>query len=144
MIRFRLVNQINLPNMKIHLNTVGLVVQDMAKALAFYRLLGLELAPELDQEPHVEYTAPKGCNLGFVAEAMVRQTDPQWTDGFGHRINLQFELESPAAVDGLHQKLVEAGYKSYQAPWDAFWGQRFARVIDPDKNVVNLFAELPS
>jgi hypothetical protein len=27
-------------------------------------------------------------------------------------------------------------------PWDAFWGQRYARVEDPDGNVVDLFAPL--
>ena len=27
-------------------------------------------------------------------------------------------------------------------PWDAFWGQRYAQVKDPDGNVVDLFAPL--
>jgi uncharacterized glyoxalase superfamily protein PhnB len=30
------------------------------------------------------------------------------------------------------------------APWDAFWGQRYATVLDPDGNSVDLFAALPS
>ena len=28
-------------------------------------------------------------------------------------------------------------------PWDAFWGQRYAIVTDPDGNHVELFAPLP-
>lgn len=124
------------------LHTVGVVVSDMSKALAFYRTLGLELATELDGQPHVEYTSEAGYAIGFVSEAIVRRTDPEWTDGYGRRLNLQFACDSPAEVDLIHDRLVAAGYPSYMAPWDAFWGQRFARVIDPDSNVVNLFAPL--
>ena len=102
--------------MKPYLHTVGVVVQDMPATLAFYRALGLEIPAGEDHGPHVEYVAESGYAIGFVAEAMVRQSDPQWRDSFGH--------------------------PSYQAPWDAFWGQRFARVIDPNQNVVNLFAHL--
>jgi uncharacterized glyoxalase superfamily protein PhnB len=27
-------------------------------------------------------------------------------------------------------------------PWDAFWGQRYAAVGDPDGNLIDLFAPL--
>jgi len=116
----------------------------MPKALAFYRLLGLPIPVEEDNEPHVEITTETGCSIGFISEAMVRQTDPQWNDGVGHRINLQFKCDGPDAVDATHNRLMAAGHPSYQTPWDASWGQRFARVIDPDGNIVNIFAELQS
>jgi uncharacterized glyoxalase superfamily protein PhnB len=45
-------------------------------------------------------------------------------------------------VDKTHQELVDAGYRSHNAPWDAFWGQRYASIEDPDGNVVDLFAPL--
>jgi uncharacterized glyoxalase superfamily protein PhnB len=45
-------------------------------------------------------------------------------------------------VDALHQKLTGAGYASRKAPWDAFWGQRYATVEDPDGNPVDLFCPL--
>ena len=128
--------------MKPYLHTVGVVVQDMPATLAFYRALGLEIPAGEDHGPHVEYVAESGYAIGFVAEAMVRQSDPQWRDSFGHRLNLQFHFDSPAEVDATYAKLMELGHPSYQAPWDAFWGQRFARVIDPNQNVVNLFAHL--
>jgi len=31
-----------------------------------------------------------------------------------------------------HSKLVGAGRQSHVAPFDAFWGQRYATVLDPD------------
>ena len=128
--------------MKPYLHTIGVVVQGMPQALAFYRALGLEIPMGEDQSPHVEYVGEPGYSIGFVVESMVRQTDPQWQDSFGQRLNLQFRFDSPLEVDETYAKLIELGHASYQAPWDAFWGQRFARVIDPDRNVVNLFADL--
>ena len=38
--------------------------------------------------------------------------------------------------------LVAAGGRGHKEPWDAFWGQRYAEVLDPDGNVVDLFAPL--
>jgi catechol 2,3-dioxygenase-like lactoylglutathione lyase family enzyme len=128
--------------MPTHLNTVGLVVQDMAKSLAFYRAIGLDIPADEDAEPHVQYSGSNGYAIGFVSEAIVRQSDPKWSDNFGNRVNLQFKFDTPTEVDAIYTHLISAGYESYQAPWDAFWGQRFARIIDPDKNVVNLFAPL--
>ena len=40
-------------------------------------------------------------------------------------------------------KIVNAGFDSKKEPWDAFWGQRYAQVWDPDGNGVDLFARLP-
>jgi len=71
------------------------------------------------------------------------QTDPNWVAPTGNnRISLQFESASPAEVDTTYNKLIEAGYQSFKEPWDAFWGQCFAQVIDPDGNNVGFFAEL--
>jgi uncharacterized glyoxalase superfamily protein PhnB len=53
-----------------------------------------------------------------------------------------FGCESPAAVDELYAALVADGVHSYAEPWDAFWGERCAEVLDPDGNVVDLFAPL--
>jgi hypothetical protein len=33
-------------------------------------------------------------------------------------------------------------YRQYKEPWDAFWGQRYAIVLDPDGNHVELSAPL--
>ncbi len=41
-----------------------------------------------------------------------------------------------------HEQIVAAGFRSKDAPYDAFWGQRYATVLDPDDNPVDLFAQL--
>ena len=53
-----------------------------------------------------------------------------------------FLCESPEGVDRLYRELVDAGVEGYREPWDAFWGQRYAQVKDPDGNVIDLFAPL--
>ena len=47
-----------------------------------------------------------------------------------------------AEVDATYEKLVAAGYESRRAPWDAFWGQRYATLLDPDGVEVSLYAAL--
>lgn len=128
--------------MSIKLQTIGIVAKDMERTLDFYRTLGLDIPAGAAQEPNYDYEASNGITLGFIAEALARQADPRYVTPAGQSMNLQFEADSPAGVDSTYHKLTAAGYESYAAPWDAFWGQRFARVIDPDGRVVNIYAAL--
>lgn len=126
--------------MAIQLDTIGLVVRNMGASLAFYRTLGLAIPDGQDAETNVEFTAPNGITLGFLTEETARRADPRFQEPLGQRMNLQFKCDSADEVDATHARLIAAGYTSYDDPWDAYWGQRFARVIDPDGNIVNLFA----
>lgn len=126
------------------LDVIGLVVADMAAALAFYRRLGLPAPPDADEAPHVELAIAGGLRLALDTVQTVRSYDPDWTaPSGGHRVALSFACDSPADVDAAYADLVGAGYASHKEPWDAFWGQRYAVVHDPDGNAVDLFAALP-
>jgi len=126
------------------LHTIGIVVKDMPRSIGFYRLLGLDIPEGDEQSPHVEYESSDGYSIGFDTEAAVMETDEHWRHPSGSgRVNLQFQLETPYQVDDTYARVIAAGAGVYAAPWDAFWGQRFARVTDPDGNVVSLFADLP-
>ncbi len=74
----------------------------------------------------------------------VRAFDPNWTPPGRGQMNLAFECASPAAVDATYKAITGAGYHGHLEPWDAFWGQRYAVVHDPDGNGVDLYAALPS
>ncbi len=122
---------------------IGVVVSDMAAALAFYRRLGLEIPADADAAPHVECTLPGGLRLAWDTEDTMRSFDPSWTaPAGGHRVSLAFACDSPADVDATYEMLVGSGNKGHLEPWDAFWGQRYASVLDPDGNVIDLFAPL--
>ncbi len=122
---------------------IGMVVADMAASLAFYRRLGLDVPADADAEPHVEAALPGGLRFAWDTVDTVRSFDPSWTaPSGGHRLGLAFACDSPSDVDKTHAELVTAGYRSHHDPWDAFWGQRYATVLDPDGNTVDLFAPL--
>ncbi|GIH06559.1 glyoxalase [Rhizocola hellebori] len=120
-----------------------MAVADMGKALAFYRLMGLDLPPGAEKEDHVESTLPGGIRIAWDLISMVRTFDPEWTEPTGSpRISLAFLCGSPAEVDRLYAEVVAAGYRGHKEPWDAFWGQRYATIVDPDGNGVDLFCPL--
>jgi uncharacterized glyoxalase superfamily protein PhnB len=120
---------------------IGIVTRDIAASVRFYRLLGLDV-PEPDESPHHDVELPGGIRLMWDTEELMRELDPEREEPRGHRMALAFECESPGDVDATYARLVEAGYEGKKAPFDAFWGQRYANVVDPDGNVVDLFAAL--
>jgi uncharacterized glyoxalase superfamily protein PhnB len=121
---------------------IGMVVRDMAAALRFYRLLELDIPPEADSQDFAEVITPNGYRLSWNTLEMVKSFDPDWAEPAGQRISLAFKCDIPAAVDALYMKILGHGFKGHKAPWDAFWGQRYAVVVDPDGNKVDLFAPL--
>jgi catechol 2,3-dioxygenase-like lactoylglutathione lyase family enzyme len=127
------------------LDLIELVVADMAASLAFYRRLGVDIPADADAAPHVDVALPGGLRLAWDTEDTIRSFDPDWKAGDGDsRTSLAFRLPDPAAVDAAYAELTEAGYHGHLAPWDAFWGQRYAVVRDPDGLGVDLFAPLGS
>ncbi|MFD9910744.1 VOC family protein [Streptomyces sp. NPDC059063] len=126
------------------LDMLGIVVSDMAAALAFYGRLGLEFAPGDEKLPHVETTLPGGLRVAFDTEETIRSFHPAWrSPSGGGRVALAFHCATAAGVDALHEDLTAAGYRSELAPFDAVWGQRYAIVLDPDGTGAELFAPLP-
>ncbi|NIA25961.1 MAG: glyoxalase [Gammaproteobacteria bacterium] len=124
-------------------DAIGMVVKDMAATLTFYRLLGLDIPEEAGSEGHVEAALPGGTRLMFDTEDMVRSFDSNWTPpARPGPIAFAFLCDDPTEVDATFRRLVDAGYESALAPWDAFWGQRYATVHDPDGNAIHLFAGL--
>ncbi|MDI3390127.1 VOC family protein [Streptomyces sp. B-S-A8] len=127
-----------------HFDVISLVVSDMSASLAFYRRLGLEFPEGAEQLPHVEAPLPGGLRFALDSEATVRSFHPDWQPPpSGGRAALAFVCADPAAVDATYEELVAAGYEGGMKPFDAFWGQRYATVLDPDGQGVDLFAPLP-
>ncbi|HEY5821874.1 MAG TPA: VOC family protein [Propionibacteriaceae bacterium] len=122
---------------------IGLVAADLPATLAFYRQLGLDIPAEADQAPHVEVALPGGLRLLWDPVSTILSFDPTFDaeTGLGGSA-LGFACDDAADVDRVHQAVVAAGHASHLAPFDAPWGQRYATVVDPDGNHVDLFAPL--
>ena len=122
----------------------GVVVSDMPRSLAFYRRLGMQFAEGAETEDHVEAQLPGGVRYMLDAESVIRSFDPEWTRPTGGDIHGgAFRCDSPDEVDRVYAELLTAGGSVHKEPWDAFWGQRYAQVKDPDGTVIDLFATLP-
>lgn len=148
-IRFRLgehdTNTLKLGGMqkgeKMQLDAIGIVVNDINKALPFYRLLGLDF-PERSSEDHLEAKTKSGVRIMLDSEKLMKEIKPGWTRPPGQSIGLAFLCDSPNEVNALYGKITAAGFKSEKEPWDTFWGQRYAIVRDPDGHAIDLFAAL--
>jgi catechol 2,3-dioxygenase-like lactoylglutathione lyase family enzyme len=123
------------------LNAIGIVTSDMARSIRFYRLLGLDV-PETPEEGHVDTFLPNGVRFMLDSEDTVRSFRPDWTRETGNQLGLAFECEGASEVDDAYARMVEAGFDGDKEPWDAFWGQRYAQLRDPDGVGVDLYASL--
>ena len=113
----------------------------MARALAFYRLLGPGHARPTPTGSRTSTSRlPGGLRLAFDTEETIASFHPAWKPGTGGRVSLAFALPDPAAVDAAYEQLTAAGHHGELAPFDAFWGMRYATVHDPDGTGVDLFA----
>ena len=123
------------------LNALGIVTSDMARSITFYRLVGLDV-PETPDEGHVDTFLPNGVRFMLDSEDTVLSFRPEWTRETGNQVGLAFECASAAEVDDLYARITAAGFDGEKAPWDAFWGQRYAQLRDPDGVGVDLYASL--
>jgi uncharacterized glyoxalase superfamily protein PhnB len=123
------------------LDMIGIAVKNMKQTLDFYRAIGLDIPAGAEQEDHVEIKT-NGYRVAWDTEEAIKGFNPDWQAPTGSRIGMAFLCDSAADVDATYKRILSKGYRSHKEPWDAFWGQRYAQVLDPDGNVVDLFAPL--
>ena len=116
---------------------VHLTVKDMPTAVEFYRRLGLDVDVGAGAGPHLEIDVGSGGHIALSTIELTKSYDPGWRPtNLPPGSVLQFRLDSREAVDALYGDLTAAGYHGHLAPFDAFWGNRYAEVDDPDGNIV--------
>jgi uncharacterized glyoxalase superfamily protein PhnB len=126
------------------MNAIGIVSADMKRSLEFYGLLGVAVPSFDPEEDHFQCQLADGLSLMWDTVTLIQQITPSYTHHKGGPIGLAFDCESPTAVDEVYGRVIAAGFESEKEPWDAFWGQRYAIVTDPDGNAISLYAALSS
>lgn len=121
------------------LSAIGIVVHDMRASVRFYRLCGLDFPEGAEEENHVEAQLEGGLRLMLDTIEVVRSFMEWEEPSGGHRMGFAFDCGSREQVDSTFAALVAAGVEPRKEPFDAFWGQRYAQVTDPDGNPVDLF-----
>jgi len=126
----------------IKLDAVAVSSKDMAKTVAFYELLGFAFPDWGPDDKHVEPITKQGEVRLMIdtAELMEQLTGHPPTPP--NHSSFAMLCDTPAEVDAVAERLREAGHTLTVDPWDAFWGQRYATVKDPDGYQIDIFAEL--
>ena len=125
------------------LNAFGIICSDLEASLRFYRLLGVPFDEFDPENGHYEAQLGGGVKLMLDSEAVMASFVEDFETPTGNdRISLAVECDAPTDVDEAYRTVVSAGSTSVKEPFDAFWGQRYATVEDPDGNHVDLYASL--
>jgi len=119
---------------------VYITVDNMARSLTFYEHLGFTFPLEAFGARHVEAELKNGMFIFWNHIDLVNVHAPDYRPAAHGRVGMAFQLESPAAIDAIADKLKQLGYQVDRTPWDTPWGHRQSVVYDPDGNAVNLFA----
>ena len=122
--------------------TIATVVDDMPRTLAFYRAVGIAIPAGADTDDYVVVHLQNGDRMSWNTVAVERSFNPDWAPPQeAGRLGLSFRLPSPADVDATHDRLVAMGFDTLLPPFDAPWDNRHCRMLDPDGNAIDLFAE---
>jgi uncharacterized glyoxalase superfamily protein PhnB len=128
--------------MALELYMVGVIVEDMPRAVEFYRRLGVALPDRAEEREHVE-VAMSGMTFFLSTKQANARWDPAPKPASGgYRIILEFYLESREALDAKYEELTGLGYERHCPPYDVTPELRFAMVDDPDGNTILLSASI--
>ena len=132
------------------LNQLNIVSSNPEASIAFYRRLGLDIP---DQSIWGTATGVHHVTAGDAAESEGLHFDidsttfaQRWNTGWRDREDLAGRVvvglheASREEVDRLYDEMTAAGHLGLQAPYDAFWGARYAVVEDPDGIAVGLMS----
>lgn len=128
----------------IRFDQINVVVSDVAGASQFLRALGVEV-PELtgewaDWAPH-HVELPTVAD-GFDADLDSSEFATHW-GGLPERFNgvvVNLRVDERSDVDAHFDKALGLGATELRAPYDAFWGARFAVVQAPGPLTVGIMS----
>jgi uncharacterized glyoxalase superfamily protein PhnB len=131
---------------------LNIVSGDTEASVAFYRRLGVDIPDQaVWRTPSgVHHVGARGAadGSGFGLDIDSTAFAAMWNSGWRGRGDLRgrvvvgFAVESREDVDALYRDLTGAGHRGLQAPYDAFWGARYAVVEDPDGIAVGLMSPI--
>tara|TARA_R110000868_G_scaffold164359_17_gene396946 strand:- start:12166 stop:12546 length:381 start_codon:yes stop_codon:yes gene_type:complete len=120
------------------LDAIGIACKNIDKSIEFYELLGVTFKKFGDD--HFEGSTPSGLRLMLDSFELLKKINPNWTEPKNSGITLCFVKDTPQSVDDAFKLIIDAGFTAEKEPWDAFWGQRYSSVRDPDGNQIDIFA----
>ncbi|MBA3788790.1 VOC family protein [Patescibacteria group bacterium] len=124
------------------LDAVAVTSKDLKKSAEFYSLLGFTF-PDFDaEEKHLEPITETGSVRLMIDDHELIKSITGKDPLPANHSSFALKCDSPSEVDAVTKKIAEKGFTIIKEPWDAFWGQRYAIIADPDGYMVDIFAAL--
>ena len=114
---------------------VVLLVEDLARSVAFYRRLGVEFPPDVEARRDVVVDIGDAHKL-VLTTTFARNVPGRVPPSGGARTFLEFFVDGDAAVDALYAEPTAAGHAGRRPPFRTDFGAWMAMVDDPDGNTV--------
>jgi len=134
------------------LNQLNIVSSNPAASIDFYRRLGLDIPDErvwrtatgAHHASAGDAATSDGIDLDIDSTTFAQVWNTGWRGcaNLAGRVVVGFGVASREDVDRLYREMTAAGHRGLQAPYDAFWGARYAVVEDPDGVAVGLMSPI--
>src|SRR5688572_12249522 len=113
------------------LNAVGVSSSNFKESIRFYSILGFNFPEIKDDEQHVEALETSPIRFMLDSKELVESLIGE-APRPGNHSAFAIEYNTPEELNQIVEKLRIQKYIIKKEPWDAFWGQRYAVVQDPD------------
>ncbi len=117
------------------LDVITIVTTDLDRSLAFARLLGIG-PPDLVGPGFATVDVAHPIRLAWTVEP---HSSPRGVD----HVRLGVRCVDADELAQRYRAATGAGHRAFSPPHDAAWGATVCRLLDPDGNVVELYAPLP-
>jgi catechol 2,3-dioxygenase-like lactoylglutathione lyase family enzyme len=131
--------------MPARIDLITILSDDPARLAEFYQTV-MEFTLVTHQGDYFEF-ASEGVRFSICSKAIMYEATGHTSyleKAIGQHFELAFPVDTPAQVDELYTAIVEKGATPVTSPENMPWGQRAAFFADPDGNIHEIFAALPS
>lgn len=124
------------------ISAVSVKTKDMKESVEFYKILGFKFDGNILQEEHVENIHTNiDTKLMIDTEDMIKSI-VGYEPTVSNCSTFAILYDTVAEIDTVYNNLKASKYKVVKEPWDAFWGQRYCIVKDPNGHLIDLYAYL--
>lgn len=124
-----------------NLNKVAVASSDLAKTIKFYKILGFQFPELMPADRHIESEKGAGATLMIDTMDLIEEISGERPVAGSHS-SFAILYSNKQEIDDIVAKLTLEGFDITKEPWEAFWGQYYAIVSDPDGYKVDLYVNL--
>lgn len=126
--------------MRMRLDGFGLLVEDMASMIRFYRdVLGFEIK-ETEDTSNVYLVKDGTLFLLYGRKDFESMTSRkyEYVKGLNGHFELALYVDTFDEVDAVYERVISQGATSVLAPTTEPWGQRTCYIADPEGNLIEI------